>query len=297
MARPKDIELPDGTRIPICYEDRSVLVIDKPAGWLVAPDDWVNTRRNLVLALRSSLENGDWWAQSRNLRFLRLVHRLDAETSGLLMGVKSPGAVAAYSQLFEGRQLEKTYLAVVTGPVPSDAWTRTDPLGPDDRQQGRFRVDARDGKSAETRFRVLARGEKSTLLEARPVTGRTHQIRLHLQASGCPVLGDDLYGRRDVRGLALRAAGLGYTDPFQKRQIRIRAPIEAFCRTFGFAVPDGWGRAPRKEGESSVPTARADDSGTRRRPPVTSSTDETGRRQANRSGPRGPSAGETGQTS
>jgi 23S rRNA pseudouridine1911/1915/1917 synthase len=220
----------------------------------------VNTRRNLVLALRSSLENGDWWAQSRNLRFLRLVHRLDAETSGLLLGVKSPGAVGPYSQLFEGRQLNKSYLVVVSGPVPGEAWTRSDPIGPDERQVGRFRVDARAGKEAETRFRVLARGERHTLLEASPLTGRTHQIRLHLAASGCPVLGDELYGVPDARGLALRAVGLEYPDPFQKRRIRIRAPVEGFCRAFGFAVPEGWGAkrgetGPERPGAPSVKTA------------------------------------------
>ena len=237
VARPKIIELPDSTRIPILYEDRSVLVIDKPSGWMVAPEDWVNTRRNLSLAVRSSLENGDWWAQSRNLRFLRFVHRLDAETSGILLGVRSPGAVAAYSRLFEGRDVDKTYVAVVDGTVPGDCWTRRDPIGPDAVETGRFCVDATGGKEAETRFEVVARGDRLTLIQAHPVTGRTHQIRLHLKASGCPVLGDDLYGRPDNRGLALRAVQIRYPDPFQRRPRLIRADSEEFCRRYGFAVP------------------------------------------------------------
>lgn len=237
MARPKIIELPDSTRIPILYEDRSVLVIDKPSGWMVAPEEWVNTRRNLSLAIRSSLENGDWWAQSRNLRFLRFIHRLDAETSGILLAVRSPGAVAAYSRLFEGRDISKTYLAVVDGPVPGDRWIRRDPIGSDTGATGRFCVDAPDGKEAETRFEVVARGDRFTLVRAHPVTGRTHQIRLHLKASGCPVLGDDLYGRPDNRGLALRAVEIRYPDPFQRRPISIRADSEQFCRRYGFATP------------------------------------------------------------
>ncbi len=252
MAQPKIIEFPDGTDIPILYEDRSVLVLDKPAGWLVAPDDWVNTRRNLVLALRSSLENSDWWAKSRNLRFLRIVHRLDAETSGILLAVKSQGAVAAYSQLFEGRALHKTYLAVVSGTVPGDSWLRKDPIGPDETAKGHFSVQSTEGKEAETAFRVLARQERYTLVEAKPVTGRTHQIRLHLKASGCPVLGDDLYGQPDVRGMALRAVGLEYVDPFQQRPVRIRANADDFCRRYGFAPP-----APPPRPEPKLPAAAA----------------------------------------
>src|SRR5262249_45269320 len=90
---------------------------------------------------------------------------------------------------------------------------------------------------SETLFQVLARSPGRTLVEARPRTGRTHQIRLHLVASGCPVVGDELYGRADARGLALRAVALSYVDPFTNRPIRIRAPIEEFCQGFGFAPP------------------------------------------------------------
>jgi len=101
MAKPKAIELADGTSIPILYEDRSVLAIDKPAGWLLAPDFWDKTGRNLQLALQSSIQAGDFWARSRNLKFLRFVHRLDEDTTGVLLLVKSVGAVPAYSALFD----------------------------------------------------------------------------------------------------------------------------------------------------------------------------------------------------
>src|SRR5438477_2063753 len=100
MAKPDRIELPEGTVIPILYEDRAVLAIDKPAGWLLAPDSWDRTSRNLQLALMSSIRGGDYWARSRNLQFLRFAHRLDADTSGVLLLVKNSGAVQAYSRLF-----------------------------------------------------------------------------------------------------------------------------------------------------------------------------------------------------
>src|SRR3981081_814023 len=104
MAKPKHIELNDGDIvIPILYEDRSVLAVDKPAGWLLAPDSWDQTGRNLQLALQSSLNAGGFWARSRNLKYLRFIHRLDAETSGVLLLAKSPGALSAYSGLFEER--------------------------------------------------------------------------------------------------------------------------------------------------------------------------------------------------
>src|SRR5438477_532805 len=105
------IILATGERIPILYEDRSVLAIDKPSGWMLAPDSWRETGRNLHAALMAGIGAGDFWARSRNLKFLRFVHRLDAETSGVVLLARSAGAVRAYGKLFEGRQMEKIYLA------------------------------------------------------------------------------------------------------------------------------------------------------------------------------------------
>jgi len=245
VPKPKQIELPEGTVIPILHEDRSVLAIDKPAGWLLAPESWARTSRNLQLALISSIKAGDDWARARALKYVRFVHRLDADTSGVVLFVKHPGALHAYSRLFELRRVEKVYLAVVRGVPRKQDWVCRLKLGPDPKAIGRMKVDVRRGLEAETRFHVLQSGLESTLIEARPLTGRTHQIRVHLAESGHPVLGDRLYGPGSVKTdnpprasndapTALRAAALNYWDPFQKRPVRIEAPIEAFCRQFGF---------------------------------------------------------------
>jgi 23S rRNA pseudouridine1911/1915/1917 synthase len=242
MAKPKHIELAEGRiQIPILYEDRSVLALDKPAGWMLAPDSWDLTGRNLQLALLSSMNAGDFWAHSRNLKYLRYIHRLDADTTGITLFAKSPGALRAYSELFEERRVEKLYLAVVEGVPKQIRWTCNLPLQADPAAKGRMiiaRKPSADAKDAETHFEVLQSLPKTALVQARPTTGRTHQIRVHLAAAGHPVLGDALYGPNPDaprNTLALRAIGLAFHDPFQKRNIRILAPATWFLREHGFA--------------------------------------------------------------
>ena len=131
MPKPSHIELPTGEKIPILYEDRSVLAIDKPRGWMLVPFSWQKTSRNLQAALTSSIAAKDFWARSRNLKYLRFVHRLDADTSGILLLAKSPGSLHTFGALFESRRMEKVYLAVVSGePNPSE-WTCRLKLAPD----------------------------------------------------------------------------------------------------------------------------------------------------------------------
>jgi 23S rRNA-/tRNA-specific pseudouridylate synthase len=284
MAKPREIQFSDGATIPILYEDAAVLAIDKPAGWMVAPDSWTKTSRNLQLALEHSIRAGDFWARSRNLTFARCVHRLDAGTTGVLLLARSRGALRAFSALFESRALEKVYLAVVSGPPPEADWTCDLPIAPDPALPGRVRVvrpgaaaaraparrvvrtvgqgprpgrrslagEARAARPAETRFRLLQSRGSLSLLEARPVTGRTHQIRVHLAACGLPVLGDSLYGPRmaslaqtkEAREvpLALRAVFLRYRDPFRGNLVCIEAPFADFLQRHGFAaLPPGSG--------------------------------------------------------
>jgi RluA family pseudouridine synthase len=240
VAKPNQIELPTGETIPILYEDRSVLAIDKPAGWMLVPFSWQKTGRNLQAALTSSLAAKDYWARSRSLKYLRYVHRLDGDTSGILLLAKSPGAVNTFGGLFESRRMQKLYLAVVWGVPSQSEWTCRLKLSTDASTVGRMKVDPRHGKEAETHFRLLQSNEKTSLVEARPVTGRTHQIRVHLAEALHPVVGDRLYGRHAASGtsdLALRAVRLSYEDPFTRRQVNILAPLLEFVRRHGFDVP------------------------------------------------------------
>jgi 23S rRNA pseudouridine1911/1915/1917 synthase len=273
VAKLNSIELPGVPPIPILYEDRAVLAIDKPRDWMLVPFSWQRTNRNLQAALVSSISAGDFWARSRGLKFLRYVHRLDAETTGILLLAKSQGAVESFGDLFESRRMEKTYLAVVTGEPKQSEWTCRLKLGPDPTRIGRHRVDPHSGKEAETHFKMVQTFRRSalpprpqpsasptvppplkpgsppraatggtvavrTLIECHPFTGRTHQIRLHLAEAGTPCVGDPLYGRPE-RGveLGLRAVRLAYQDPFTRRRIEIRAPFERFCQEYGFDIP------------------------------------------------------------
>jgi hypothetical protein len=222
--------------------------------------------------LVDSIEAGDWWARSRNLKFLRFVHRLDAPTTGVLLFSKSQGAMPALSRVFAERTVKKAYLAVTDGVPRLGEWVCREPLGPDPTEHGKHRVDhGPEGKPAETAFRVLGAREGRALVLALPVTGRTHQIRLHLAHAGCPVAGDILYGRRDFHGLALRAFRLEYPDPFLRRTTLIIAPTEGFCRRYGYdplLVPEELRTRPRrplspvgKEGKGGAPAAAASRSG------------------------------------
>jgi 23S rRNA pseudouridine1911/1915/1917 synthase len=236
VAKTDHIELPTGEKLVILYEDRAVLAIDKPAGWMLVPFSWQRTQRNLQAALSSSMAAKDFWARSRNLKFLRYVHRLDAGTTGILLFAKSQGALTTYGELFESRGMEKTYLAVVQGVPRESEWTCLLRIGEDARRHGRMRPD-KNGKTAETRFRSLQTAKGKSLLEAFPYTGRTHQSRVHLAESGHAVVGDDLYGPqpdRDSEKIGLRAVTLAYNDPFNGRRVEIHAPASSFIKEYGF---------------------------------------------------------------
>jgi 23S rRNA pseudouridine1911/1915/1917 synthase len=142
----------------------------------------------------------------------------------------------AMGEMFESRRMEKTYLAVVEGVPREQEWKCELPIGPDPKNFGKMRVDhTEEGKEAETHFRVLLSNARFTLIEASPLTGRTHQIRLHLAESASPIMCDEIYGRVE-KGfrLGLRAVRLAYKDTFTRRPVSILAPTESFLKEFDF---------------------------------------------------------------
>lgn len=166
----------------IIFEDESVIVIDKPAHLLVLPDRFNQSLPNLYHMLKEEL--GD----------IFVVHRLDKETSGVIIFAKDPETHSALNSQFEERQVEKTYLAIVTG-SPAEMEGKIDiPISPSQTHPGVMKVNRKHGKPSVTNYRIVELFDGYALLEAEPESGRMHQIRVHLATAGLPIMCDKVYG-------------------------------------------------------------------------------------------------------
>jgi 23S rRNA pseudouridine1911/1915/1917 synthase len=180
----------------IVYEDDDLLVIDKPAGLLVIPDRWDASKPTVIKLARAYLNTqaAAKGVLSAEPPRIWVVHRLDRDTSGVLILAKSDRVHAALSQQFERGTVLKTYLALVSGQgIRAEGVIRL-PIGPHPQRPGLMVIQRRQGKSAITRYAAIERFRGYTLLEVRPQTGRSHQIRVHVQAIGHPLAIDPLYG-------------------------------------------------------------------------------------------------------
>jgi 23S rRNA pseudouridine1911/1915/1917 synthase len=226
--KPADI-VPQAIPVPVVYEDDDLLIVDKPAGLVVhpAPGHVDGTLVNALLA-RDTVYGGIAGVERPGI-----VHRLDRDTSGLLMVAKTDAAQHGLMAKLKARRIKKTYQALGWGSVAATVGRIEAPVGRDPKHRTRMAV-VPDGRAAVTGYRVRERLPGWTLLELDLVTGRTHQIRVHLDAIGHPVAGDPVYGtgtsRRGPDGLDrlfLHSWRLELAHPRDGRLLRAEAPLPA----------------------------------------------------------------------
>jgi 23S rRNA pseudouridine1911/1915/1917 synthase len=224
-----DVVLPPAQRMPlaIVFEDAEILVLDKPAGLIVHPGAG-NPDRTLMNGLLAHAPG------LRQVPRAGIVHRLDKDTSGLMVVAKNVSAQARLAEQLAARTVKRTYLTVVHGDPPARG-TVDAPIGRDVRARTRMAVTRRGGKEARTHYRVMERFGRAALLECSLETGRTHQIRVHLQHIRHPVVGDTVYRRGTRQGVAfprqaLHATALELLHPKSGKPMRWEAPLPADMR-------------------------------------------------------------------
>ena len=238
--------LAENIPLAVAHEDDDVLVIDKPAGMVVhpAPGNWTGTLVNALKGRGAPLaETGEEGREG-------IVHRLDKETSGLLLVAKTDRAHRVLGAELQARRIVRRYAALAWGHLNEDRLTVEKPIARDPRDRKRMAIVSM-GRPARTDFTRLARFDSADLLRAHLYTGRTHQIRVHLAAIGHPVVGDDTYGGGGGRRLVqlpprrhfLHAAWLQFRHPVTGKEIDIRSPLpedlrRALAATAQGSLPD-----------------------------------------------------------
>lgn len=218
--------LAENIPLDVIYQDENVVVINKPAGMIVHPGAGHRTGTLVNAALYR-------WPEIRQVGDPQrpgVVHRLDKETSGILILARNPDAYTWLVRQFKSRRTEKTYLALVDGHPPTPSGRIEAPLGRDPKHRQRMAaLYAGEGRKAITEYRSIQSFREHELLEVHPVTGRTHQIRVHLAYLGCPVVGDRVYGHHKpslpLNRFFLHAARLNIVLPGDKNPTEFQAKL------------------------------------------------------------------------
>ena len=230
-ARELDIKAQD-IPVEVVYEDNDIIVVNKPKGLVVHPanGNWDGTLVNAIMAICKDSLSGIGGEIRPGI-----VHRLDKDTSGLLIIAKNDESHLNMSNQIKDRKVKKIYYALVRGVVSEDEATINMPIARSKQDRKKMAVD-KNGKEAITHFKVLNRyKEKYTLLEINIETGRTHQIRVHLSHIGYPIIGDNTYsnGKNEwgIVGQCLHAKALDFKHPITGKDIHIEAPIPEYFNT------------------------------------------------------------------
>ncbi len=213
---------PKAPGLRVLYEERYFIVIDKPKGLLSVPLDEERSQRHALGLLRESFGTDQIFA----------VHRIDRDTSGVLLFARGKEAEQRFKDMFEAHDLKREYFAIVEGRVKEQSGTWTSNL----LELPSFRViESPEGKEAITHFSVVRRSPKYSYLKLELETGRKHQIRVHCQMAGHPVLGDERYSSAEnpIQRLCLHALSLGFKHPFTKKPLSFHAPIPASFKKLG----------------------------------------------------------------
>ena len=224
IPEPEELDIqPEDMSLEIYYEDADVLVVNKPRGMVVHPAPG-HTSGTLVNGLMHHCTD---LSGINGVMRPGIVHRIDKDTSGLLMVAKNDMAHESLVNQLVAKTVTRRYKAIVHGVIPHDKGTIDAPIARDKKERQSMTVDE-NGKHAVTHFQVLERFKDFTLVECRLETGRTHQIRVHMKYIGYPLAGDPKYGPKktlDMNGQALHAGILGFDHPRTGEYIQFEAPI------------------------------------------------------------------------
>lgn len=229
IPEPVKLDLvPENIDIEIIYEDEDLAVVNKPQGMVVHPaaGNYSGTLVNALLARCSSLSSINGVIRPG------IVHRIDKDTSGVLVVAKNDNAHRKLSEQIKNHTVKRAYTALVEGIIKEDNGTINKPIGRHPIERKKMAILSKNGREAITHFQVLERFKDFTLIEARLETGRTHQIRVHMASIGHPLVGDPVYGHKKqrfkLRGQALHAKTLGFIHPRTEEYMEFSAPLPEY---------------------------------------------------------------------